>query len=99
MVASKPLVKRTDDTIVDSHKFFEDLRTVAVRGYAVDGGECERGLCCAAAPVFDESGGVVAALSVSGPECRMDADRLHGEIAPRVTAAADRLSRDLGYAA
>jgi DNA-binding IclR family transcriptional regulator len=99
VVASDALAKRTEDTIVDAHKLFEDLRTVAVRGYAIDRGECERGLCCAAAPVFDESGSVIAALSVSGPECRMDPDRLHGEIAPRVTAAADRLSRDLGFAA
>jgi DNA-binding IclR family transcriptional regulator len=92
------LALRTEATITDSHKFFEHLRTVAVRGFAVDIGECEDGLCCAAAPVFDVEGQVVAALSVSGPAFRLGEDRLLGEIAPLVMSSAERLSRDMGYA-
>lgn len=90
---------RTGSTIVDSHKFFEHLRGVAVQGFAVDLDECEEGLCCAAAPVFDVQGQVVAALSVSGPSFRMGEDRLLAEVAPLVVSAAERLSRELGYAA
>ncbi len=72
---------------------------MAVRGFAVDVGEYDEGLCCAAAPVFDVEGQVVAALSVSGPAFRLGEDRLLGEVAPLVVAAAERLSRDLGSAA
>jgi DNA-binding IclR family transcriptional regulator len=92
------LDKRTDATIVDRDKFFEHLSAVAVRGFSVDQEECAPGLCCAAAPVFDADANVVAALSVSGPSVRLGEERLQGEIGPMVMDAAERLSRDLGYA-
>jgi DNA-binding IclR family transcriptional regulator len=40
----------------------------------------------------------VAALSVSGPSFRLGTDELLRNIVPKVTASADRLSRDLGFA-
>jgi IclR family KDG regulon transcriptional repressor len=89
---------RTPATIVDSQKFFDQLRSTALRGYAVEMEECETGLSCAAAPVFGDAGQVVAAISVSGPAFRMGEERLHGEIVPLVTDAAGRLSRQLGFA-
>ena len=97
-VAGRPLPHETDATIVDPHKFFEHLRTVAGQGFAVDLEECARGLRCAAAPVFDESGAPVAAVSVSGPSVRMSEERVFSEVVPSVTAAAERLSRELGFA-
>jgi DNA-binding IclR family transcriptional regulator len=89
----------TPQTIVDRDKLVEHLRGVAVRGFATDMGECEEGLCCAAAPVFDGDGRLVAALSVSAPVFRLEEDRLLGEVAPQVVQAAERLSRDLGFGA
>ncbi|MEE3332002.1 MAG: IclR family transcriptional regulator [Myxococcota bacterium] len=86
----------TEASIIDRDKFFEHLRSVAVQGFALDVGECEAGLCCAAAPVFDESGRCVAAISVSGPASRVTEDELHGTIVPRVIDAAERLSKQLG---
>ncbi|MEE9606568.1 MAG: IclR family transcriptional regulator [Myxococcota bacterium] len=94
---ARGLEPRTRATIVDRDKFFEHIRSGAAQGYAVDSEECEPGLCCAAAPVFDSSGVAVAAISVSGPVFRLDEQRLLGEIVPLVSAAAERLSRDLGY--
>jgi len=89
---------RTPATIVDSQKFFDQLRTTALRGYALDREECESGLSCAAAPVYGEEGQIVAAISVSGPAFRMGEERLLSEIVPLVTDAAGRLSRELGFA-
>jgi DNA-binding IclR family transcriptional regulator len=97
VVVDGRLERRTPLTIVDASKFFEQLRTVAVRGFAIDVGECEEGLCCAAAPVFDGSGRVAATMSVSGPRFRLDEDRLLGEVAPLVAETCDQLSRHLGY--
>ena len=98
-VVADGLERRTPATIADRDKFFEHLRTVAVQGFAVDAEECEEGLCCVAAPVYDGEGDLVAALSVSGPAFRLDGDGLLREVAVKVTQVADRLSRDLGYAA
>ncbi|MBW2293884.1 MAG: IclR family transcriptional regulator C-terminal domain-containing protein, partial [Deltaproteobacteria bacterium] len=66
-VSSSQLEPRTQNTIADPHKFSEHLSSVALQGSAVDIEEYEVGLRCAAAPVCDESGRVVAALSASGP--------------------------------
>jgi len=91
------LEARTPQTIVDSDKFLEHIRTVAGQGYALDLEECEDGLVCAAAPVHDASGRVAAAISVSAPRARVSDEELIREIAPQVVAAAESLSRELGY--
>jgi DNA-binding IclR family transcriptional regulator len=91
------LVGRTRRTIVDPDKFFEHLRTVAGQGFAIDHGECETGLGCAAAPVHDATGRVTAALSLSAPTVRVTEDELIRDVLPQVIAAADRLSRELGH--
>ena len=54
-------------------------------------------LNCAATPVFVENGGIVAALSVSGPSFRLSEDVLHSDIVPALIAAARRLSKALGF--
>jgi DNA-binding IclR family transcriptional regulator len=97
VVDGSGLSARTPSTIVDPAKFFEEVRTAAGQGYALDVEECEEGLSCAAGPVYDRTGVVVAALSVSGPSFRLGRDELQEKIVPKVVAAADRLSRDLGY--
>ncbi|MDH3518828.1 MAG: IclR family transcriptional regulator [Myxococcales bacterium] len=93
------LERRTPRTIVDSHKFFEHIRSVAVHGFALDVGECEVGLVCVAAPVHDASEQVIAALSVSAPSFRASEEDLIDRLCPAVTSAAERLSRELGYGA
>ena len=91
------LTRRTKKTIVDPDKFFEHIRTVAGQGFATDLDECEVGLGCAAAPVYDSTGRVTAALSLSAPTVRLPEDELIRAVLPEVTAAAERLSRELGY--
>ena len=87
----------TEATITDRDKLFEHLRSVAVQGFAVDIEECETGLSCVAAPIFDQSGSLQAALSLSGPAFRQTEDRIHRETVELVTASAARLSQALGY--
>lgn len=86
----------TSETIVDRDKLLEHLHRVAAQGWALDLEESSMGVACAAAPVFDASGRAVAALSVSGPACRLDRDALEDRVAPAVVAAANGLSRQLG---
>ena len=58
--------------------------------------EYEVGLNAVAAPVFDRSGQVVAAVSVSGPSYRLDDQRIRQVVAPLLAATAD-ISRRMGH--
>jgi DNA-binding IclR family transcriptional regulator len=97
VVATRGLEARTRSSIQDPAKFFEHVRTVAGQGFALDLEECEEGLTCAAAPVHDVTGRVVAAISVSAPSSRAGEQVLLERLVPRVSAAAERLSRELGH--
>jgi IclR family KDG regulon transcriptional repressor len=98
-VVTGGLAARTPRTLTDRDKLLEHLHGVSTQGFAVDIEECERGLCCAAAPVFDASGRLVAAVSISGPAFRLHEDALQRIAVPAVQQAAQRLSRQLGFAA
>jgi DNA-binding IclR family transcriptional regulator len=89
----------TAATITDRDKFFEQLRSAAGQGFALDLEESAPGLCCAAAPVRDANGRVLAALSISAPVFRAGPETLHERLVPAVTAAANDLSRRLGAGA
>jgi len=86
---------RTRATIVDRDKLIEHLGTVANQGFAVDVEEFADGMACAAAPVVDGAGRVVAAFSVSGPTTRLDAEALAKRIVPAVVRTAEALQRQI----
>ena len=95
--AESPTFKRfTEVTCVDPAKLADELRAVALNGYAADLEEYSAGLRCVAAPVHDASARVVAALSISGPSFRLSPKVLHGEGAQAVVGAATQLSQKLG---
>lgn len=68
-----PLRKKTSRTIADREQLIADLATIRRTGLAVDYGENEMAASCFGAPVFGPAGGVIAAISVAGPEGRMSA--------------------------
>ncbi len=70
----------------------KELDKVRRHGVAYDDEEAEIGLKCVAAPIHDDEGSVVAALSVSAP-----ADRHDPDWARQVKLTADAVSRTLGY--
>ena len=73
------------------------VATTARRGWADSIGEREAGVASVSAPVLDAVGGIVAAVSVSGPADRIGA--LRGRrYAPAVTAAAHEIEAALGVA-
>jgi len=95
-VGDQAFERHTDTTLVDPAKLADELRAVALQGYAPDLEEFAIGLRCVAAPVRDSSARVIAALSLSGPSHRFTEEFLHGDGAHAVTAAATRLSQKLG---
>jgi IclR family KDG regulon transcriptional repressor len=88
--------RHTDSTLVDPAKLADELRAVAIQGYAPDLEEFAPGLRCVAALVRDGSARAIAAISLSGPSFRWTEEALHGEGARAITAAATRLSQKLG---
>lgn len=70
----------------------KELDKVRRHGIAYDDEEAEIGLKCVAAPIHDDEGNVVAALSVSAP-----ADRHDPDWALQVKHAAADASKALGY--
>ena len=92
--ACKRFTERTLDT---PSRLRRDLEQVRERGYAVDDEEHAVGLRCVAAPVFDEYGRPVAALSLSGPGARVDETRL-AELGRLTARIAGEFSAELGLA-
>jgi DNA-binding IclR family transcriptional regulator len=86
----------TERSIQDFAALDRALDEVAARGYALDDGERGPAVKCAAAPVRDRTGNVVAAISVSGRPEHVDEIGL-----PRIVAAvcerADAVSARLGH--
>ncbi len=89
-------VRYTEKTISDRTGLAAELQTIRNRGFAMDDEEHECGVRCIAAPVREKAGGVVAALSISGPTIRMGPDRLKA-VQILVCEAADEISAALGY--
>jgi IclR family transcriptional regulator, acetate operon repressor len=85
----------TDRTLDTPRKLRAALEQARERGYAVDDEEHAVGLRCVAAPVFDELGHPVAALSLSGPGARVTEERVVvlGALTARI---AEELSAELG---
>ncbi|MCH2409308.1 IclR family transcriptional regulator [Myxococcota bacterium] len=97
VVQAGGLEQRTAETITDRNKFFEHLRSVALEELAFDFEECEAGLNCIAAPVYDDKETVVAAISLSGPSFRLSEAALRNRLAPHLRRSAEELSNRLGY--
>ncbi len=67
----------------------QELTVIRSRGYAVDQEERVSGLCCVAAPIYDETTSVIGAVSLSGTSRRIEDTRVRdlGEMVKRTAAA------------
>jgi DNA-binding IclR family transcriptional regulator len=86
---------RTEHTITDRGAVLHELEVVRRQGYALDREENERGTRCVAAPVWDSTGEVIAAVSISGASIYIDEKR-QIELVPVVQACAEAISTELG---
>jgi DNA-binding IclR family transcriptional regulator len=86
----------TSNTITDSEALARELEMVAREGVAFDLEERNVGTCAVAAPVRDQLGKVIAAISVVAPTGRFGPTEKKGH-AEAVKTAANALSAFLGY--
>ncbi|QTH40700.1 IclR family transcriptional regulator [Cohnella sp. LGH] len=96
MMAGYTFVKHTDKTIDNIEAFMKELEEVKKQGYAIDNEENEPGVRCAAAPIYNHNGKVIAALSVSTMVAHVDDLELERLIA-MLQEEKSRISRQLGY--
>lgn len=85
----------TPKTVQNKEELEKQLEHFREQGYSIDSEEIEEGLWCIAVPIYDGSGKMVAAISVSGPIDRMlsKKDRLIIEL----LKTSSTLSGQLGY--
>lgn len=90
------LTPRSPNTITDRDTLFAQLETVREQGHSFSLGERLPGLRCVAAPIFHNED-VIGAVSVSGPESRMQGDRFREELPALVKSTANIMELNISY--
>lgn len=87
------LAGHTKNSITELQRLERELSLVRARGFARDNEELELGVKCIAAGIRDDSGRLVAGLSVSAP-----AERMQDEWIGDLLSTVGKISSGLGYA-
>ena len=96
IIARKGLPRYTCNTLTDQAALEGELSKVRRQGYAVDNQEIMDSLKFVAAPIRNQSGKVVSAISISGPISRIQGEHFERAI-DLVTRTATTISAKLGY--
>jgi DNA-binding IclR family transcriptional regulator len=92
--ALPPVSANSPRTLADLRRL---LREDRMRGYAVSESFFEQGVSAIAAPVRDESGATVAAISVTAQRPKLEPAALRERLVKQVVGAAAELSRRLNH--
>lgn len=87
----------TGKTVTGREELFEELAEVRESGVAFDDEERIAGMRCVAAPITDEDGRSIAAVSVSGPKSRMLGETFTEDLPERVRRSANVIEVNLTY--
>lgn len=96
IVDERGLPARTERTITDPERLFEELEATRDRGYALNLGEDLEGIRAVGVPIVFE-GRVLGALSVAGPAHRLTTERCENELVETLFAAVDDVELNLAY--
>lgn len=94
IINSCDMVPLTSHTITDPELFWQALRYVSTRGYAIDDRESSENGSCIAVPVRDNEGTIIASLSFSGFVGIQNTDELL-EYLPALQEASRKISQSL----
>jgi DNA-binding IclR family transcriptional regulator len=86
----------TPFSLTNVDRLIVDVHLTRMQGYAVSLNDASLGIAAVGAPVYDHSGQVAAAISLSGLSSRYGPGQIE-KISRVVVAAAERFSRQLGY--
>ena len=96
LLRTQTFPRNTPSTITNPDELRELLRQIARQGYAVDDQQYAAGIRCVAAPIYDYTGQVIAALNVVGSVLSITEDRI-GRLVEIVKRFAMEASRQMGY--
>jgi DNA-binding IclR family transcriptional regulator len=97
ILVNEGMDKRTEYTLITPDAYLRDLDIVRIQGYAMDDCESELDARCIAAPIYDNSGKIIAAISISGLASRFSKQFIKEEVAYRLLAVTQEISKILGY--
>ncbi|CAN5702575.1 IclR family transcriptional regulator [soil metagenome] len=95
-VLSGPLESITSSTVVDREDLLRQIDLVRRNGYTFSFEERVAGIRSIAVPLWDYTGSVIAAMSVTGPAIRVTEDWMYRNL-PVILQAATDISTELGY--
>jgi DNA-binding IclR family transcriptional regulator len=90
------LERLTSKTIIDIEVLRKELASIRKRGYAISHGERVEGVSSVSAPLFDNTGRVIGAISISGPMIRFT-EKMVEEFAEPLVKATKQISHTMGY--
>ncbi|WP_083711386.1 IclR family transcriptional regulator [Domibacillus epiphyticus] len=95
-VISNGLTSYTEYTITDPKDLYDHLEQIRESGYAYSIEELQEGVTSVAAPVFDHTGSIIAALSAVGPKQRFQPHKIP-ILGKKISIAAAEISARLGH--
>lgn len=96
ILSAEGMESRTKYTLTTTADFLADMAETRKRGYALDDRESAIECRCVGAPIINNAGDVLAAISISGPASRFTLRLIEQDIAPMLLDAVGQVSRSLG---
>lgn len=96
LIAERGLPRHNENTIASVRKLKEELLKVRRLGYSSEDEEDEIGLRCIGTPVFDRSGQVAAAISLSGTTAQITSDNVEA-LVTQLKRTTSGISQALGF--
>lgn len=87
----------TDGTITELGELYDELAAIRERGYSFNRQENLKGLHAVGVDVTDEDGGVIGALSVSGPSHRLQGEWFEQDLPTLLLGTANELELNIAH--
>lgn len=96
ILAGEGMERRTEHTLCTPEDYLAEIDKTRKLGYALDDCESELDGRCIGAPIYDNAGNVVAAISISGLASRFVKDFIEQEVAAKLLESTREISKALG---
>ena len=95
---SRTFHKTTKNTITEKADMLKELENIRINGYATDKEEFGNGITCVAAPIYDYTGKVIAAVGCSAFTSSGQCEEIIKTLLPGILKSAKEISTRLGGA-